>query len=106
MILYKLCNMIIGKRRVEIGKTRNIFKKKLGLCWDNYLSGANIFNHTSKKVYIMFSTVSHNHLPTGVPEQYMQKREQSLGIYLSSVQDSMSQSSWRRRKQFRDQQYI
>ena len=34
--------MIIGEGHVETGKKRNIFKKKPGLCWDNYFSDGNI----------------------------------------------------------------
>ena len=43
MILYKIYNMIIGEGIVEIGTTSKIFKKKPGLCWDNYFSGDNFY---------------------------------------------------------------
>ena len=36
MILYNDDNIIIGECRVETGKTSKIFKKKPGLCWENY----------------------------------------------------------------------
>ena len=74
MILEKLYNIIIGGGSMEIDKTRNIFKKKTGLCWDKYLSGDNISDHAKKKLYGMLSTVSLDFIPKVVPSQYMHKK--------------------------------
>ena len=58
---------------MEIGKTRKIFRKKPGLCWDNYFSSDNIFDHAGKNGYGMMSTVRRDHLSKGAPTQYMHK---------------------------------
>ena len=74
IIMEKLDKMIISWGSVEIFKTGKIFKEKSGLCWYNYFSGENIFDHAGKKGYCMFSTVRFDRLPKLVPEQYMHKK--------------------------------
>ena len=59
---------------METGKKRKIFKKKPGLCWDNYFSDGNIFYHSGKKGYGILSTVRRDSLPKGVPVQYTHKK--------------------------------
>ena len=59
---------------METFKARNIFKNKPGLCWDNYFSGDNIFDHAGKNGYGMLSTVRRVNFPKGVPSQYIHKK--------------------------------
>ena len=63
IIMEKLDKMIIDEGSVEIGKTRKIFKNKSSLCWYNYFSGDNMFDHAGKKGYFMLSTVRCDRLP-------------------------------------------
>ena len=59
---------------MEIGKTRKIFKNKPSLCWDNYFSGNNMFDHAGKKGYVILSKVRHDCIIKVFPEQYMNKK--------------------------------
>ena len=54
-----------------IGKTRDIFKNKPGLCWYNYFPGEKKFDHAGEKVYGMLSTLRCDCSPKGIPAQYM-----------------------------------
>ena len=73
IIMENLGKMIIGEDHMVTGKTSKIFNKKPGLCWDNYFSGDNNFDHAGKKGCVILSTVRRYHIPKGVPSQYMHK---------------------------------
>ena len=73
VILENFDKMIIGSVQREKGNTRSIFKKKPGLCWYNYFSGDNVFDHSGKKVCGMLSTVRNYCLIKGVPAQHTHK---------------------------------
>ena len=74
MILEKFDKMIICEFHMVTGNTRNIFKKKPCLCWENYLSGDKIFDRTGKKGFGMLLKLRCDILPKIVPAQYIHKK--------------------------------
>ena len=104
IIIQKLEHMIIGESHMVTGKTRKIFNKKPGLCWDKYFSGDNFFDHIGKNGYGMLSTAIRDCIPKLVQEKAQNGTEPwNVVAKCSTFNETIVMVQ---KKKFRDKEYI